>query len=1131
MGRQGPARKLRNCSAPRKRSACVELLEPRFALTASFVISEFMADNNHTLVDRYGASSDWIEIHNVGDAAGSLNGYYLTDKADNKTKWQFPDVSVTAGGYLVVFATSDHDDRDPAQELHTGFSLSKDGEYLGLIAPDGVTVVQEFAPAFPPQLEDISYGIGNTTTSTTLIASGANVAWLVPSSGALGQSWTQTVFDDSTWTKTRQVPNSQVVLTEINTNTTAVVEVQNVTGLAWVTAGWRVAVGDSSANINSVNSTRWALPNNMSAGQVLYKTDGATNAWGANINWSNTDKGWAMIVDDVGTVVDFVAWGWTAADIAGLNVSFDTFSNITIPNTLWSGNGMALPTSPLTNSYQRVGSSDTNTAANWTHAATTSGTQNSGLSASFGSVSAPATTGVGYERASGYEDLLGTTGVDTAMFNINTSIYIRVPFQLLAGHTFESLKLRVKYDDGFVAYLNGTEIARRNAGGTSGTPLAYSAAGTDHPDAQATVYEEIDISAFRNLLVDGNNVLAFQGLNAILTSTDLLILPELTATVISSQSIGFMQPATPGSSNVAASLGFVAEPVISVAHGFFTAPFPVTITNATPGATIRYTTDGSLPTETNGTLYTAPITISTTATLRAAAFQTDFTPSLADTETYLFLNDVIHQPATAPGPGWPAPTTASGTQRIDYEMDPNIVNDPTWGPQLVDALKAVPTISIVTDLANLFDPTTGIYVHAQSEGDAWERPTSVEYILPDGSVGFQIDAGIRIRGGSSRGNGNPKHALKLYFRNQYEGNLEYPLFGANGPSVFKRLDLRAAQNFSWSNGGDSRMTYLRDIFARDTQRDLDDAYTRGNFFQLYINGVYWGLYQTEERPDDFYGETYFDGDESDYDVIQANNDNYTTVVDQGTGDAWQQLWNMSNQLAATSGATPAATQTLRYNLYLQMQGLNPDGSRNLAYPVLLDVDNLIDFMIVTFYDGDRDGPLIASLGNDVVNNWFGIRNRNGDQGFQFLTHDSEFTFFDVNENRTGPFVGGSTFAYSNPQWIHQQLMFSDEYRQRFADRVQELMFNGGALTTANNLARLNARKAEIDSAIIAESVRWGDSKHEPAYTKTDWLNAVNTSISYINARNAIVLNQLRATTLWNNGSLAQRRRCFPARPP
>ena len=71
-----------------------------------------------------------------------MNGYYLTDKANNKTKWQFPDVTVAAGGYLVVFADSDHNDRDPNQELHTGFSLDKDGEYLGLIAPDGVTVVQ-----------------------------------------------------------------------------------------------------------------------------------------------------------------------------------------------------------------------------------------------------------------------------------------------------------------------------------------------------------------------------------------------------------------------------------------------------------------------------------------------------------------------------------------------------------------------------------------------------------------------------------------------------------------------------------------------------------------------------------------------------------------------------------------------------------------------------------------------------------------------------------------------------------------------------------------------------------------------------------------------------------------------------
>ena len=584
-------------------------------LAASFVISELVADNHNELLDRYGNSSDWVEIHNQGNTAGSLNGYYLTDNATNKTKWQFPNVTVAADGYLVVFASS-QDDRDPAQELHTNFALSKDGEYLGLIAPDGNTVVSEYAPTFPPQLENVSYGIGNVLEPTTLIAPGANASWLVPTNNSLGQSWTQSGFNAASWTSTKQIPNSRIVISEVNTNSTAVVEIQNVSGLSQVTAGWRVAVGDSDTDINSVNATRWSLPNNIAVGSVQYKTDGTTNAWGSNIAWTNTTKGWVMLVDQAGHVVDFTAWGWTAAQIATLNVSFDGLAGITVPASAWSGDGLSLAGNTTTNSYQRTGSSDTNTAANFAPTSPTSnGTKNTAISTTFGSVSAPATTGVGFERDTGYENLLGTTGVDAAMFGVNSSIYVRLPFTVPAGQTFATLKLRMKYDDGFVAYLNGTEVARSHAGGTAGTPLAFNAAGTDHPDSQATVYEDFDISAFANLVVAGNNVLAIQGLNSSSTSSDLLISPELDASRILSQSIGFMTTPTPGKANGTATLGFVAEPVISVGHGFFTSPFQTSISDADPGATIRYTTNGATPTATTGAVYAGPITITGTTTL------------------------------------------------------------------------------------------------------------------------------------------------------------------------------------------------------------------------------------------------------------------------------------------------------------------------------------------------------------------------------------------------------------------------------------------------------------------------------------------------------------------------------------
>src|SRR5262245_46240579 len=85
-----------------------EPLEARTMLAADPIISEFMAINSSTIADGEGRNSDWIEIHNPGDAPIDLVGWHLTDNESNPTKWTFPSVVVPAGGYLVVFASEDN---------------------------------------------------------------------------------------------------------------------------------------------------------------------------------------------------------------------------------------------------------------------------------------------------------------------------------------------------------------------------------------------------------------------------------------------------------------------------------------------------------------------------------------------------------------------------------------------------------------------------------------------------------------------------------------------------------------------------------------------------------------------------------------------------------------------------------------------------------------------------------------------------------------------------------------------------------------------------------------------------------------------------------------------------------------
>ncbi|MES2695523.1 MAG: CotH kinase family protein, partial [Verrucomicrobiota bacterium] len=130
------------------------------------MISEFMAANSRSHADNDGTYSDWIELHNPDAQAISLDGWYLTDSAGNKTKWKLPAVSLPAGGYLVVYA-SNKNRTDASAPLHTNFALSADGEYLGLVKPDGVTVASEFAPAFPAQADDVSYSSAGFLSSPT----------------------------------------------------------------------------------------------------------------------------------------------------------------------------------------------------------------------------------------------------------------------------------------------------------------------------------------------------------------------------------------------------------------------------------------------------------------------------------------------------------------------------------------------------------------------------------------------------------------------------------------------------------------------------------------------------------------------------------------------------------------------------------------------------------------------------------------------------------------------------------------------------------------------------------------------------------------------------------------------------
>jgi hypothetical protein len=582
--------------------------------------------------------------------------------------------------------------------------------------------------------------------------------------------------------------------------------------------------------------------------------------------------------------------------------------------------------------------------------------------------------------------------------------------------------------------------------------------------------------------------------------------------------------------------------IFSHERGFYWNSFSLTITGNIGGCNIKYTLDGSDPkTSQNSKIQTSPATINISPNLtsgraatpgvvvRACAVR-DKQVSTVETHTYIFLNEVKFQSDVSPDktPYWPSSNYIPNTypantldwmrspyQLIDLGVDPEVVSKDEYYDDFNDALLAIPSVSLVMDPKDLFDPDSGIYINPIWPGKEWERPGSFEIIYPSvyGDA-VQSNAGVRIRGGWSRKGNFPKHSFRLFFREEYGNDeLNYPLFDIEGVDKFKNIDIRCTQNNSWHvPGRNSYADFIHDLVARDMQRDMGHPYTRSREYHLYINGMYWGLYQTEERPEADYAASYFGGNKEDYDIIKSSGPStdlpsYTLQVTDGDTATSKLLWNLAKE-----GFT---------NLnYYKAMGLNPDGTKNPNYKVLLDAVNLADYMILIYYCANTDGP--AELdGGERINNFYGILNRNKSEGFKFFMHDTETAFENISDDITGrPTTAGEEFERFNPAWLHQKLMKNKEYCQLFADRAYKHLFNNGILTVANNISRFQTRANEIDMAIIGESARWGDAGNDvyKPYTKNDnWKPVITKFIEkYFPARTNVVINQFRNKGWLNN---------------
>ncbi|MCU0917223.1 MAG: lamin tail domain-containing protein [Planctomycetes bacterium] len=678
-----------------------------------------------------------------------------------------------------------------------------------------------------------------------------------------------------------------------------------------------------------------------------------------------------------------------------------------------------------------------------------------------------------------------------AMFGRNSSVWIRIAFVTAGTEAFETLLLNLQYEDGFVAWLNGVEVARDNL---TGTARWDSVAGRDRPDGSMQVPVVFDLSGHKDRLRPGRNVLALQGLNDHAADPLFLIAPQLVVSG-AAQVPHYLARPTPGRPNTPGPLDIVADPRFSHEHGLYDVPFSLALSCETPGAFIRYTTNGAAPSETSGAVYTAPIPIRTTTCVRALAFRAGSVPSEVRTHTFLFPNDVERQSALPVG----FPTTW-GSTTADYEMDPDIVNG-VIRPQLVQALKSLPSMSLVMNVDDLFGPA-GVYTNWSSSGDAWERPGSVELIYPDGTKGFQVNCGVRIYGNVGRR--EAKKSFRLKFTRAYgPTELHYPLFGAAATDRFDQLILRANFNDAYSYGA-ARAQFIRDEFTRRLQLALGDPSAHGTFVHLYINGLYWGLYNPLERPEASFAATYFGGRKEDWDAL-----NSARPLGDSTLTTWNALLNLVRQGLASDAS------------YQRLQGNNPDGTRNPQYVDYLDVDNYINYLLVNFFIGNKDWPGPATLPG---HNWYAAMNRVEPTGWKCFSWDAEHVLglnSTVTENITNV-----TRNICEP---YAQLRANAEFCLRFGDRVQQVFFHGGPLYVdsarpqwdpshpeRNRPAALYADLAsQIEPAVLAESARWGDCKTAVPYRIDQWRSQRDWVLNtYMPQRSANVLGQLRIAGLY-----------------
>lgn len=403
-------------------------------------------------------------------------------------------------------------------------------------------------------------------------------------------------------------------------------------------------------------------------------------------------------------------------------------------------------------------------------------------------------------------------------------------------------------------------------------------------------------------------------------------------------------------------------PVFSVPGGIHGGAVTVSLSSPNADARIFYTTDGSKP-RSGSRSYRDPINIKKITVIRAIAY-VNGKPSDIVTNTYLIGRN--------------------------YTM---------------------PIVSISTDSSNFWSIDRGIYVkgtgglpnypyRGANYWKSWEREVNIEYYEPDGTVGFNQRADVKIFGGWSRP--LPQKSLAIYARKEYgEKYFRHKIFRDKDLKKFKSLVLR-------NSGSDFNKTQFRDAFMTSLLRDEDLEIQAYQPCAVYINGNYWGVQNMREKINEQYVRFNAGADPDSVDMMKHRDD-------------------------------LKAGKRKHYKNMLKFMRLN-DMSKQANFDSLtklMDVDNYATYNITETYLDNHDAG-----GN--IRYW---RPNTPGGIWRWILFDTDFGFSIGNwkaykVNTLEMFTDPSGPKWPNPPWstfIIRKLLDNPDYKRKYINRFADML--------------------------------------------------------------------------------------------